>query len=80
MTQLQGGLGVLEEMHPYLADNLVLSRLKIHLDDCQVNKMPNKTSIAFLPWNRGEKESFGDAFLNHNLQQLGLSIVGTFIH
>jgi hypothetical protein len=64
-------------MYPYLADDAVLSKLKIRLDDNQVNKFTDKTNICFVPRNRGEKRMFGESFLNHNLEQLGLSIVGS---
>jgi hypothetical protein len=67
----------LQEMYPYLANDAVLSKLKICLDNKQVNKLTNKTNIAFLPWTIGQKQLFGEAFLNHDLQQLSLSIVGT---
>jgi hypothetical protein len=77
MIRLQGQLEALQEMYPYLADDAVLSKLKIRLDDDQVNKLTDKTNICFGPRNRGEKQMFGEAFLNHNLQQLGLSIVGS---
>ncbi len=76
MERLQGELGALQALYPYLADPLVLSRLKIRLDECQVNKLTDKTNIAFQPRNRGEKEQFGQAFVNHDLQEIGLSIVG----
>ncbi len=77
MIRLQGQLEALQEMYPYLADDAVLSKLKIRLDDDQVNKLTDKTNICFVPRNRGEKQMFGEAFLNHDLQQLGLSIVGS---
>jgi hypothetical protein len=51
--------------------------MKICLDDNQVNKLTDKTSIAFLQWTIGQKQQFGEVFLNHDLQQLGLSIIGT---
>jgi hypothetical protein len=77
MIQLQGQLEALQEMYPYLADDADLTKLKIRLNDDQVNKLTNKTNICFVPRNRGEKQMFGEAFLNHELQQLGLSIVGS---
>jgi hypothetical protein len=77
MIRLQGRLEALQEMYPYLADDAVLSKLKIHLDDDQVNKLTDKTNICFVPRNRGEKQMFGETFLNPDLEQLGLSIVGT---
>jgi hypothetical protein len=77
MLRLQGQLQSLQEMYPYLADDAVLSKLKIRLDETQVNKLTDKTNIAFVPRNRQEKQLFGEAFLNHDLEQLGLSIVGT---
>jgi hypothetical protein len=77
MIRLQGELEVLKGVYPYLADNSVLTRLKIRLDELQVNKLTDKTNIMFVPRNRGDKQHFGEAFLNHDLQQLGLSIVGT---
>jgi hypothetical protein len=61
----------------YLANDAVLSKLKICLDDSQANKLNGKTNIIYLPWTIGQKELFGEVFLNHDLQQLGLSIVGT---
>jgi hypothetical protein len=77
MIRLQGELQVIKEVYPYLADDSVLTRLKIRLDESQVNKLTDKTNIAFVPRNRVEKQQFGEVFLNHDLQQLGLSIVGT---
>jgi hypothetical protein len=77
MIRLQGQLEALHEMYPYLADDTVLSRLKIRLDDNQVNKSSDPSNICFVLRNRGEKQMFGQAFLNHDLQQLGLSIVGS---
>jgi hypothetical protein len=57
MERLQGKLGVLKAWYPYLVDLSVLSRLKICLDESQVNKLTDKTNIAFQPWNRGEKNN-----------------------
>jgi hypothetical protein len=77
MIRLQGQLETLQEMYPYLADDAVLSKLKICLDNDQVNKYTDKTNIAFIPRDRVEKQLFGEAFVNNDLEQLGLSIVGT---
>jgi hypothetical protein len=69
MIRLQGQLESLQEMYPYLADDAVLSnKLKIRLDDNQVNKYTDKTNIAFIPRNRVEKQLFGEAFVNHDLE------------
>ncbi len=76
MIRRQGQLESLNEMYPYLANQAVLSQLKIRLDDDQVNKLTDKTNICFVPRNRGEKQMFGEDFLNHNLEKLGLSIAG----
>jgi hypothetical protein len=77
MLRLQGELASLKQTYPYLADDSVLSRLKIRLDDSQVNKTRDKTNIEYVPRTIAQKEVFGKVFLNHDLQQLGLSIVGT---
>jgi hypothetical protein len=77
MVQLQGKLVSLQENYHYLADDAIMLKLKICLNDSQVNKTNNKTNIVYLPRTIGEKELFGEVFLNHDLQQLGLSIVGT---
>jgi hypothetical protein len=63
MLPLQGKLASLQEKYPYLADDAVLSKLKIHLDNSQVNKTNDKTNIAYLPRTIAEKELlFGEVF------------------
>jgi hypothetical protein len=77
MLRVQAELAVLKDTYPYLADESVLEKLKIRLDECQVNKLTDLTNIAYAPRNRAEKQLFGEVFLNHDLQVLGLSIVGS---
>ena len=63
--------------HPYLADASILPRLLLGLDNNQMDKLRDMQNICFAPESLEERNRFSREFLNHDLDVLRLSKMGS---
>jgi hypothetical protein len=61
--------------HPYLSDETVSARLRLHIDDNQLNATRDMQNINYCPLTSNERQRFSEQFLNHDLLVLGLSLM-----
>jgi hypothetical protein len=62
---------------PYLGDATIQARLLLRLDNNQMDKLRDIQNICFLPENQQERNRFSREFLNHDLDILRLSKMGS---
>jgi hypothetical protein len=62
---------------PYLADETIQGRLLLRLDNNQMDKLRDMGNIRFAPENLVERNRFSEEFLNHDLEILQLSRMGS---
>jgi glycosyltransferase A (GT-A) superfamily protein (DUF2064 family) len=62
--------------HPYLSDVTVSARLRLHIEDNQLNATRDMQNINYCPLTSAEMQRFSEDFLNHDLLVLGLSLMG----
>jgi hypothetical protein len=62
---------------PYLADETIQGRLLLRLDNNQMDKLRDMGNICFAPENLVERNRFSEEFLNHDLDILQLSRMGS---
>jgi hypothetical protein len=63
--------------HPYLQDGTVQERLLVRLAENEMDATRDPSNIAFVPENLEESRRFLDQFVNHDLRELGLPLLGS---
>jgi hypothetical protein len=77
LLRAQVRLTAMATNHPYLRDGTVRERLLVRLAENQMDATRDPSNIAFLPENLQESRRFSDEFINHDLRELRLPLLGS---
>jgi hypothetical protein len=77
LLRAQERLDAMAANHPYLSDGSVKERLRVRLAENEMDSTRDPSNIAFLPENQEESRRFSDDFVNHDLRELRLPLLGS---